>query len=143
MLGRAGEPCLATLADRRSRYLVGGVVESRSALPVAREEIRSLSGQPLETATPDRGKEFADWADVEGALDVEFYCALPRHPWQRGTSENTNGLVRECFQKGTDFSKIGPEEVQEVYDALNMRPRKCLGYRTPYEIHNSVVFQLI
>ena len=92
---------------------------------------------------PDRGKEFAGWADVEGTLDVEFYCALPRHPWQRGTSENTNGLGRKYFPKGTDFLKIGPEEVQEVYDALNMRPRKCLGYRTPYEIHNSVVLQLI
>ena len=143
VLGRAGGPCLVTLAGRRSRYLVGGVVESRSALPVAREEIRSLSGQPLETVAPDRGKEFADWADVEGAQAVEFYCALPRHPWHRGTSENTNGLVREYFPKGTDFSKIGPEEVQEVYDALNMRPRKCLGYRTPYEIHNSIVLQLI
>ena len=66
-----------------------------------------------------------------------------RHPWQRGTNENTNGLLREYFPKGKSLEGVTDEEVQEVYDRLNMRPRKCLGYRTSYEVHHSVVLHLI
>ena len=81
---------------------------------------------------------------MESTLDVELYCAHPRHPWQRGTSENRNGLARKCFPKVTDFSKIGPKKVQKVHLILkNMRPHKCLDYRTLYEVHNPVMLQLI
>ena len=141
--GRVGGPCLVTCVDRRSRYLVGGLAASKSSADVAAVLASSLAGQPLGTLTPDRGKEFAGWEAVTGALGCEFYFALPRHPWQRGTNENTNGLIREYFPKGCDLSKVTDGEVQEVYHRINMRPRKCLGYRTPWEVHHSEVLHLV
>ncbi|WP_368206860.1 transposase, partial [Bifidobacterium pseudocatenulatum] len=72
-----------------------------------------------------------------------FYFALPHHPWQRGTNENTNGLVREYFPKGTDFDAAGDERVREVYDAISHRPRKRHGFRTPYEVHHSQTLHLL
>ena len=81
--------------------------------------------------------------EVSAALGVEFYFALPRSPWQRGTNENTNGLLREYFPKGCDLSGVSDEEVAEAYDDLNHRPRKRLGYRTPYEVFHSVVLRLL
>ena len=141
--GKAGGPRLVTLVDRRSRYLVGGLAASGRSEDVCAVVAAALGGQPLASVTPDRGKEFARWAEVEEALGVPFYFALPRHPWQRGTNENTNGLLREYFPKGKSLEGITPEEVQAVYDRLNMRPRKCLGYRTPWEVHHSQVLHLI
>lgn len=76
-------------------------------------------------------------------LGVEFYFCEPHHPWQRGSNENTNGLVREYFPNGTDFPDVTASEVAEVYDALNRRPRKCLGFRTPREVHYSEALHLI
>ena len=93
--------------------------------------------------TPDRGKEFAAHAEAEEALGAKFFFALPHHPWQRGTNENTNGLLREYFPKGESLDDVSERRVLEVYDKLNRRPRKRLGYRTPYEIHYSEVLHLI
>ena len=143
VLGRVKGPCLVTCVDRRSRYLVGGLAASKCAADVAGVLGSSLAGQPLGTLTPDRGKEFAGWEGVTAALGCEFYFALPRHPWQRGTNENTNGLIREYLPKGCDLSKVTEEEVQEVYHRLNMRPRKCLGFRTPWEVHHSQALHLV
>ena len=90
-----------------------------------------------------RGKEFANHARVTADIGVEFYFALPHHPWQRGTNENANGLLRERFPKGESPARVSEKRVQEVYDKLNRRPRKRLGYRTPYEVHCSEVLHLI
>ena len=143
VVGRGAGPCLVTLVDRRSRYLVGGLAAAHRSAEVAATEIAALRGQPLETVTPDRGMEFARCAEVTEELGVEFYFCRPHHPWQRGTNENTNGLIREYFPKGTDFAGVGPDEVQAVYDAINRRPRKCLGFRTPHEVHCSEALHLI
>ena len=105
--------------------------------------IRALRRQPRHTVTPDRGKEFAAHAEAEEALGAKFFFALPHHPWQRGTNENTNGLLREYFPKGRPFDKIKVAEVKRVYDKLNKRPRKRLGYRTPYEVHYGKTLNLI
>lgn len=103
---------------------------------MARVEIESLGTRPLETITPNRGKEFANHAFVSSRLGgVQFYFCLPHHPWQKGTNESTNGLIREFFPKGTDFSKVSDEEVQTVYEVINGRPRKVLGYRTAREAY--------
>lgn len=105
--------------------------------------IGSLKGQPCETITPDRGKEFAKHTVVTEALEkVQFYFPKPHHPWQRGTNENTNGLLREYFPKGRDLTDVSEEYIQKMYDKLNKRPRKCLGYKTPYEVYYSTVLQL-
>lgn len=141
--GKAGGACLLTLVDRRSGYLVGGKCRRKDAGSVASRASRALRGQPLRTVTADRGKEFAYHALVTEALGVEFYFALPHHPWQRGTNENTNGLLREYFPKGRSLGVVGERRIREVYDRLNRRPRKRLGYRTPYEVHHSTSLRLI
>ena len=141
--GKAGGACLLTLVDRSDGFLVGGRLRRKSAECVAARMPRALEGQPLASVTLDRGKEFASHAQVSAEIGVEFYFALPHHPWQRGTNENTNGLLREYFPKGESLGRVSEKRVQEVYDELNRRPRKRLGYRTPYEVHYSTALQLI
>lgn len=143
MAGAAAGPCLLTLVDRSDGFLVGGKCARRDSASVNRKTIRALKGQPARSITTDRGKEFAAHAQVTREMGVEYYFALPHHPWQRGINENTNGLLRECFPKGKSLSRVNESYVQQVYDKLNRRPRKRLGYRTPYEVHHSETLQLI
>ncbi len=75
--------------------------------------------------------------------EILAHFTLPHHPWQRGTNENANGLLREYFPKGTDFGDVADGEVRRVYDAINLRPRKRLGYRTPFEVHYSRALHLL
>ena len=132
--GKTGRACLVTLVDRKSRFATGGKADKKNACEVNRVMIRALQGLPVKTITPDRGKEFARHAEVTSALQAPFYFPEPHQPWQRGTNENTNGLLREYFPKGQDLTDISEDHIQEVFDELNKRPRKCLGYRTPYEV---------
>lgn len=126
--------------DRASRLLVGGKAGTHTAEAVGRAEAASPRGRPLETATPDRGKEFANHAQVSEALGgVQLYFCEPHHPWQKPSVENTNGLIREFFPKGTDFSKVTDEEVQHVFDMINDRPRKVLGFRTANEVYREML----
>lgn len=143
VVGRGSGPCLVTLVDRRSGLIEGGRAAARRASEVADVEIAALSRQPRRTVTPDRGKEFADWPRVKRETGAPFYFCAAHHPWEKGSVENANGLVREYFPKGTDFSAVADEEVREVYDAINRRPRKRLGWRTPYEVHYSKVLHLL
>lgn len=83
-----------------------GCIGGRKTAKCIREKMpRALEGQPLGSVTLDRGKEFADHAQVTADIDVQFYFALPHHPWQRGTNENTNGLLREYFPKGESLAR--------------------------------------
>ena len=91
----------------------------------------------------DRGAEFKNHHEVTEILSAEYYFPDPASHWERGTNENTNGLLREYFPEGIDFKKISDEQIQEVVDKLNHRPRKCLGYRTPYEVFFGVVLHLV
>lgn len=141
--GRVSGPCLVTLVDRRSGYLVGGLAAARTKADVADVEISALSGLPALTVTPDRGTEFADWARVTRKTGAVFYFCAAHHPWEKGTVENTNGLVREYFPKGCDLSSVTDGEVAVVYDALNRRPRKRLGWRTPWEVFHGEVLHLL
>ena len=136
--------CLVTLADRKSRMRLCRRAEKKASDCVRDVMIKCLKGQPLYSITPDRGKEFAKHAEVTEALNgVQFYFPKPRHPWDRGTNENTNGLLREYFPKGDDLSKYSDEYIQSKVDELNKRPRKCLGYLTPYEVYYSKSLHLI
>lgn len=132
-----------TLADRRSGLLAGGRAAAHTKGAVADVEVAALSGVPALTVTPDRDKEFADWPRVTRETGAEFYFCSPHHPWEKGTVENTNGLVREYFPKGTDFSAVTDEEVARVYDAINRRPRKRLGWRTPWEVFHGEALHLL
>lgn len=134
-----GPVCLLVLADRASRLLLAGRCRHDSA-SVSGAEVALLGGRPLETVTPDRGKEFAGHADVTDALGgVQFYFCDPHHPWQKPTVENTNGLLREFFPKGTDFGKVTDEEVRHAVDLINDRPRKVLKYRTANEVYREML----
>ena len=132
--GKTGRACLVTLVDRKSRFATGGKADKKNACEVNRVMIRALQGLPVKTITPDRGKEFARHAEVTSVLQAPFYFPEPHQPWQRGSNENTNGLLREYFPKGQDLTDIAEDHILEFFDELNKRPRKCLGYRTPYEV---------
>lgn len=143
VLGKQGGPCLLTLVDRRSRLLLCRKLDRRGSKELAQAAVQTLQGHTVRTITPDRGLEFRSHAQISQALDgVQFYFALPHHPWQRGTNENTNGLLREFFPKGRDLTNVSPELIQAVQDELNFRPRKCLAFRSPAEIHFSLLLHL-
>ena len=96
-------------------------------------KITTMPEQLRRTLTWDRGKELAQHAQLKIDTGLPVYFADPHSPWQRGTNENTNGLLRQYFPKGTDLSRWTAEEIEAVAAALNSRPRKTLGWKTPAE----------
>ena len=123
--------------DRKSRFLISRRLAKKNSSLVAQATIDALKDEMVYSITPDRGKEFSKHAQITTATSFEFYFPLPPHPWQRGTNENTNDLLREYFPKSYDFNKLSDDNLQLVVDQLNLRPKKCLGYRTPWEIYFS------
>ena len=120
-----------------------GKADEKKADPVNKVMIRDLKDQPLKSITPERGKEFSKHSEVTAALDdVQFYFPRPHHPRQKGSNENTNGLLREYSPKGKDLTDITDDYIQSRIDELNKRPRKCLGYKTPYEVYYSISLHL-
>ena len=96
----------------------------------------------MHTLTSDNGKEFAGHADISERLGSDFYFCTPYHSWERGLNENTNGLVRQYFPKGTDFAKLTASDVQRVEDLLNNRPRKALNFYSPNEVFDKLTASL-
>jgi len=125
---------LITLVERKSRYTEIVLNYGKSGNSVAEAIIETLRNHHVHTLTSDNGSEFARHDRVSESLSVDFYFCNPFCSWQRGTNENTNGLIRQFFPKGTDFGKVTKEEVAYVQELLNNRPRKCLGYKTPAQI---------
>lgn len=142
VVGKKDKACLVTGVDRKSRFLKVGRSPNKQSDHVNEVMISLLKDEPCYTITPDRGVEFKRHEKVAKELKVEFYFPEPHQPWQRGTNENTNGLLREYFPKKYDVTDLTDEEIQSKVDKLNKRPRKVLGYRTPYEIYYSVVLHL-
>lgn len=143
VLGRKGRACLVTMVDRKSRFLICRKASGKTSAAVGGCIRDMFSGHPLLSITPDRGKEFSSHEEISAELGVDFYFPLPRHPWDRGTNENTNGLLREYYPKGKDITDVGDDEISSVMYQLNTRPRKCLGFRTPYEVYYSEKLHLI
>lgn len=137
--GGVGKGLLVSLVDRKSRFVRIGLLKSRSA-ELTREVVeRLLGGLPVKSISFDNGSEFSQFHQLEKALDTLVYFAEPHKPWQRGTNENTNDLIRFFFPKGFDFHTVTDEDVQAVEDLLNDRPRKCLGWKTPREVFSESV----
>ncbi len=86
------------------------------------------------TVTFDNGKEFAGHGKIAAELNADIYFAHPYHSWERGLNENSNGLLRQYFPKGMELTEVTQEQVQQAVDRLNHRPRKVLGFRTPFEV---------
>lgn len=136
IIGKERTARILTHVERKTGYLVADLLEEVSSQIVREQTIQSFSNLPKEkvkTFTYDRGKEFADFEFIERDLDVSTYFANPYHSWERGTSENTNGLIRRYFPKGTMFGSIKREQLKQVVGQINHRPRKRLEYRSPYE----------
>lgn len=137
MVGKRGGACLVTLVDRKERIALAKKSPNASAPAVRDVLIELLSQLPPDmniTVTPDRGSEFALYQEVSDALpNVTFYFADPYSPWQRGTNENTNGLIREFLPKGTDITQVPDQDIADFISLLNKRPRKCLAWRSPFE----------
>lgn len=133
LLGR-GITQLATVVERASRFTVLVQLDGRDMVTVADALAAKMNQLPAElrrSLTWDRGMELASHHDVTEWTGLKVYFADPRSPWQRGTNENTNGLLRQYFPKGTSMAKLTQADLDNVAARLNSRPRKTLGYRTP------------
>lgn len=136
VLGMLGGACLVTNVDMATRFLFASKIPKKQSKHVSECMIKLFGKMPkglIKSITPDRGNEFKQHKTVTEELGVEFYFPPPHSPWYRGTNENTNGLLREYFPKGFDFSKVSDDEIQQIVLLLNTRPRKCLNWKTPFE----------
>lgn len=135
ILGGVGKGLAITLVDRRSRFLLAGIVPTKAAAANRARICEILQGHRVHSISFDNGVEFAEFHQIEKDLNTLVYFAEPHKPWQRGTNENTNDRLRFYFPKGCDFKSISEEELQRVVYILNNTPRKCLGWRTPAEVY--------
>ncbi len=132
-----GTFCLVTQVDRKSRLLAAAISPNHTKEAVRKAINRAFEllevQMPIHSITLDNGSEFADFKGIESDLETTVYFADPHSPWQRGTNENTNGILRFFFPKGTDFSLVSEKEVLNVVHLINSRPRKCLDFISPLE----------
>ena len=135
ILGKKHQGVALTLTERKSRFTLLRTFPSKHADPITQgiKELLKWDAR-LKTITFDNGKEFTGHEEIASALNVDCYFAHPYSPWERGTNENTNGLIRQYLPKNRDLKNISMEEESRIMDKLNLRPRKCLDFKTPYEV---------
>lgn len=135
---------LVTLVDRYSRMLLCLKVPNKESGTVRKAVVQLLtrSKLPVRSVTFDQGTEFSESEAMEKELGVDVYYAHPRSPWERPTNENTNGLIRQFVPKRSKVSALAEEDVDRFVATLNFRPRKCLGWKTPYEVAFQQVLRL-
>ena len=141
--GRRGGPALLVMQDRKTRRTIINKVESKHAAHVNAITADCLKNQKVLSMTNDNGVEFGCGDELESLIKAPVYYCHPYTSWERGSVENVNGLIRQYFPKKTDFSKVTDEEIQQVEDALNARPKKVLGYRTAAEVHDGDTIKII
>jgi transposase, IS30 family len=132
---------LVTLVDRKSRYLLAAKLKDRTATRTREKIERLLAPLPAEkrqTMTFDNGKEFAEHELLAQRLGLEVFFAHPYASWERGTSENTNRLLRQYYPKGTDFADVSHYDLTQTVKRINDRPRKSLNYQTPSEVFHGI-----
>ena len=144
IMGAGNRSAIATLVERTTRLLLIVKLVQKDAASVAQALARRLQQLPAtlrKTLTYDQGKEMARHADLTLATGIAVYFCDPHSPWQRGTNENTNGLIRDFFPKGTDFSTVSAQKLSFVQQALNERPRKVLDWKNPKDAFNHLLIQ--
>ena len=136
VIGKMNQSSIVTIVERASRYTAIIKVNSKEADEVSQSIVNRMSTEnvALYSMTGDNGTEFSEHKKISEALGVDFYFTHPYSSWEKGTNENTNGLIRQYFPKGTDFGRITESMLAEVEMVLNNRPRKCLNYKTPKEV---------
>ena len=134
--GQAGA-CVLSMVERKTGYLLLGQLRQRTSAAVNHRAHQLIAAQahPVQTITVDNGTEFHDYARLERATATRFYFATPHHAWERGTNENTNGLVRQYLPKRQSMAHLTQHDCNRIAAKLNRRPRKRLGYRTPEECY--------
>jgi IS30 family transposase len=132
--GQNHQGTYVTLVERRSRFTLVGKAKSKRAHDVARLMIQLLKPfkAQVHTITSDNGSEFAQHRQIAKALEAQFFFAQPYSPWQRGLCENTIGLLRQYFPKKTALTNKTHKYIKQVMNKLNLRPRKCLDFKTPF-----------
>ena len=135
-----GLESVVTLVDRKSGFVQIGQLAQRTIEQTNRRLLKLMSRHPgrYETITSDNGCEFHGYKEVEAKSGVEFYFATPHHSWERGTNENTNGLIRQYLPKGASMATLTQQQCDSIARRLNSRPRKRLGYRTPYQVFHEI-----
>ncbi len=130
-------PCIVTLVERKSGFTAIGKVARRAGAEVnARlRQLIDVQPRPVRTITVDNGTEFHGYKALEQLVDARFYFATPHHSWERGTNENTNGLIRQYLPKRASMAALTQQDCNRIAMKLNRRPRKRLGYRTPEECY--------
>jgi IS30 family transposase len=133
---------IATLVERQSRFLMLVKVpgnDSEAVVDALLRHVRKLPKELYKSLTWDRGSGMADHHRFNVATDIEVYFCDPQHPWQRGSNENTNGLLRQYFPKGTDLTAYSQARLDTIARRLNERPQKTLNFDTPAERFNQIV----
>lgn len=142
IIGRKHKQAIVTLTERKSRFTLVSKVKRRTAQAVRKQFCRMLLPvkNKVHTLTSDHGKEFADHEQIAQILELKFYFAYPYAAWERGTNENTNGLLRQYFPKKSDFQSVSHKKLEQAMARLNFRPRKTLRFKTPFEVfyHSAV-----
>lgn len=142
IVGKANRSAIGTLVERTTRYTLLAPLRSKEAPEVRRSfarKVRTLPAGLRHSLTYDQGKEMAEHVQFTVATGVRVYFAHPHSPWERGTNENTNGLLRQFFPKGTDLAAASRREILKVQHLLNGRPRKVLNWQTPAEAFAALV----
>jgi IS30 family transposase len=138
VMGRDGRHCVLTLVERKTRLVRIIKLSARQVVEVNRAMARELGAQGkllINSITLDNGTEFHGFAELQRRFGTDFYFAAPYHSWERGTNENTNGLIRQYLPKGSCLKSLTQRECDAIELALNSRPRKTLGFRTPHEAY--------
>jgi transposase, IS30 family len=134
--GAKAQSALGTLVERKTRFVILVPLKNKTALEVRKKFALKIKKLPQElrlSLTYDQGREMAQHERLSKETNIKVYFTHPRSPWERGTNENTNGLIRQYFPKGIDFTKVSWQQINKVQRLLNTRPRKTLDWKTPQE----------
>jgi IS30 family transposase len=144
LIGKGHKSALGTIVERKTRTVLLVPLKARDPKTVRiafEKELKTLPRQILKSMTYDQGKEMSEHKLFTKNTRMKVYFCHPSSPWERGTCENTNMLIRGFFPKGTDFNKLSRTEIKKVQKMLNERPRRALQYKKPYEVFQTEILQ--